>query len=124
ARRPDADKPNPPLTSLILRSEDPAAQAAAERAGLLSAVVDRTRDLVNPPPNRLSPAEFARRTEQVTEGLPLTVTVLDEKQLAEGGYGGIIGVGQGSARPPRLIRIEYAPEGASSSVSLVGKGIT
>lgn len=50
--------------------------------------------------------------------------MLDEEQLAEGGYGGIVGVGQGSTRPPRLVRVEYSPENASSSVALVGKGIT
>src|SRR5699024_12539120 len=84
-------------------------------AGPLPVASNIPRSQKTTPPNALSPAGSARRSEQVTEALPLTVTVLDEKQLAEGGYGGIIGVGQGSARPPRLIRIEYAPEGASSS---------
>ncbi|MGO2722079.1 MAG: leucyl aminopeptidase, partial [Brachybacterium tyrofermentans] len=89
-----------------------------------SEIVDLTRDLVNTPPNLLYPEEFARRTQELVQGLPLTVTVLDEKQLAEGGYGGIVGVGQGSTRPPRLVRVEYAPQSARSSVALVGKGIT
>ena len=91
---------------------------------MLSEIVDLTRDLVNTPPNLLYPEEFARRTQELVQGLPLTVTVLDEKQLAEGGYGGIVGVGQGSTRPPRLVRVEYAPQSARSSVALVGKGIT
>ena len=43
---------------------------------------------------------------------------------AEGGYGGILGVGQGSSRPPRLVVVRYAPEGATKHLSLVGKGIT
>ncbi|MFC7458028.1 leucyl aminopeptidase [Brachybacterium sp. GCM10030267] len=119
--------PKPALGSITLLSEDaaaPAIAAAAERAGVLADVVGLTRDLVNTPPNLLYPAAFARRTEEVAADLPLTVTVLDEKQLAEGGYGGIVGVGQGSTRPPRLVRVEYAPENARSSVALVGKGIT
>ena len=56
--------------------------------------------------------------------LPVDVTVLDEKALAEGGYGGILGVGQGSVRPPRLVRLDYAPTGADRHIALVGKGIT
>ena len=54
----------------------------------------------------------------------MTVEVLDEDALRDGGYGGILGVGQGSDRPPRLVRLEYAPAGATRHVALVGKGIT
>lgn len=112
------------LASVTVVSSEPAAQAGAERASILADVVNITRDLVNTPPNLLYPAEMARRAEAAVAGLPIDVEILDEKQLAEGGYGGIVGVGQGSARPPRLVRLQYAPEGAKSSVALVGKGIT
>ncbi len=54
----------------------------------------------------------------------MDVEVLDEKALRKGGYGGILGVGAGSARPPRLIRLSYRPTGARTRVGLVGKGIT
>ena len=52
------------------------------------------------------------------------VTVLDEKQLAEMGCGGILGVGGGSAAPPRLVEIAYTPKDAVGHIALVGKGIT
>jgi leucyl aminopeptidase len=52
------------------------------------------------------------------------VTVLDEKALTAGGFGGLMGVGQGSARPPRLLKVAYSPGRAKQSVALVGKGIT
>jgi leucyl aminopeptidase len=52
------------------------------------------------------------------------VEVLDEKALAKGGYGGILGVGQGSVRPPRLVRISYRPARAVKHIAFVGKGIT
>ena len=52
------------------------------------------------------------------------VEILNEVQLKKGGYGGIIGVGQGSANPPRLLRLSYAPKGAKRRLALVGKGIT
>ena len=112
------------LASLTALSGEESATSAAERATVLSEIVDLTRDLVNTPPNLLYPEEFARRAQEAAADLPLAVTVLDEEQLAEGGYGGIVGVGQGSTRPPRLVRVEYSPENASSSVALVGKGIT
>ncbi|EYT50421.1 leucyl aminopeptidase [Brachybacterium muris] len=121
----ESSKAKPALESVVVLAEDETgATAAAERAEVLAGSVDIARDLVNTPPNLLYPAEFARRAEEAVADLPITVTVLDEKELAEGGYGGIVGVGQGSSRPPRLVRLEYAPEGAKQSVALVGKGIT
>ena len=125
AHKSESSKAKPALESVVVLAEDEAgATAAAERAEVLAGSVDIARDLVNTPPNLLYPAEFARRAEEAVADLPITVTVLGEKELAEGGYGGIVGVGQGSSRPPRLVRLEYAPEGAKQSVALVGKGIT
>ena len=54
----------------------------------------------------------------------MTVEVLDEKALAKAGYGGILGVGAGSTRPPRLVRLSYTPAKPRAKVALVGKGIT
>jgi leucyl aminopeptidase len=57
----------------------------------------------------------------------LKVTVWDEKQLEAEGFGGIIGVGQASATPPRLVRLDYTPRSGgrrTPHVVLVGKGIT
>ncbi len=50
--------------------------------------------------------------------------MLDEERLAAGGFGGILGVGQGSSRGPRLVIVRYAPAGATKHLALVGKGIT
>ncbi|SFI32695.1 MULTISPECIES: leucyl aminopeptidase [Microbacterium] len=82
------------------------------------------KDLVNIPAEWLGPADFAERAVEATAGLPIDVQVFDEERLAAEGFGGILGVGQGSDRPPRLVRVEYAPEGAARHVALVGKGIT
>ena len=54
----------------------------------------------------------------------LTVEVLDKKALTTAGYGGIVGVGQGSERPPRLVRVTYRPARAKKHLAFVGKGIT
>lgn len=120
------------------KSEAPKARAsrvvvhgtAAEDAGALAGVIAAAdavalvKDLVSIPAEWLGPADFADRARASVEGLDVTVEVLDEEALRDGGYGGILGVGQGSDRPPRLIRLSYAPEGASRHVALVGKGIT
>ena len=110
------------LVTALTRDKD--LKAAVARAHVLAAAVGATRDLVNCPPVDLYPAEFAQRALDQAKDLPVKVTVLDEKQLAKGGYGGIVGVGQGSSRPPRLVKVAYAPRGAKQHVALVGKGIT
>ena len=51
--------------------------------------------------------------QKTRKGSKVKVEVTDDKALREGGFGGIIGVGQGSANPPRLVRLTYAPRGAS-----------
>ncbi|WP_396656395.1 leucyl aminopeptidase [Microbacterium sp.] len=93
------------------------AQAVVDAVGLV-------KDLVSIPADALGPADLAERAEAAVAELPVEVEVLDEKALAEGGYGGILGVGAGSERPPRLVKLSYAPAGGRSHVALVGKGIT
>nr|MBA3523367.1 leucyl aminopeptidase [Geodermatophilaceae bacterium] len=105
-------------------AHDPALLASTKRAQAVAEAVSLCRDLINTPPNDLYPAEFARRAESVGTAAGLEVEVLDETALAEGGYGGILGVGLGSSRPPRLVRLTYRPAGATVKVALVGKGIT
>ncbi|MQY25637.1 putative cytosol aminopeptidase [Nocardia sp. RB56] len=92
------------------------------RAQAVAEAVATARDFVNTPPNRLYPAEFATRAAELAAAAGLEVEVLDEKALADNGFGGIVGVGQGSSRPPRLVRITYA--GGPKKVALIGKGIT
>jgi leucyl aminopeptidase len=102
------------------------AAAAAERAAAIATAVATARDLVNTPPSHLYPAEFAKRAKALGEATGLEVEVLDDKALAKDGYGGVIGVGKGSSRPPRLVRLAHrgAKNKRAKKVALVGKGIT
>ena len=100
------------------------ASVAAARASTLADAVNLARDLVNISPADLYPETFAVSAEQVARDSGLDIEVLDEKALAEGGYGGITGVGQGSVHPPRLVRLSYARPGATQTVVFAGKGIT
>jgi leucyl aminopeptidase len=100
------------------------AQAAAGRAQVLADAVTLVRDLVNTGPSDLVPATFAAEAQRVAAACGLAVEVLDENALADGGYGGILGVGQGSVHPPRLVRLAYTHPDASRTLVLAGKGIT
>jgi leucyl aminopeptidase len=83
-----------------------------------------TREWVNIPPNLLYPQSFADQAKAMVRDAKVAVDVLDETALVKGGYGGIMAVGGGSSRLPRLVRLSYAPRGASFHLGLVGKGIT
>ena len=105
-----------------------ATQDAFETAQVVAAAVLRTRDWVNTPPGDLTPPAFADEVVAAAKakrkGGKVTATVLDEKKLADERCGGILGVGQGSANPPRLVKLSYRPRGATAHLGLVGKGIT
>ncbi|HWJ86351.1 MAG TPA: M17 family peptidase N-terminal domain-containing protein, partial [Cellulomonas sp.] len=107
------------------RVRDRATKEAVARAEVVAAAVHATRDLVNAAPNDLYPAAFADLAKAAAKDAKgVKVSVLDEKALASGGYGGLIGVGQGSVRGPRLVKVSYSPSRPAASVALVGKGIT
>lgn len=100
-------------------------KATLARSAAIAEAVATAREFVNTPPSHLYPAEFAARAKALGVEAGLTVQVLDEKALEKGGYGGIIGVGKGSSRQPRLVRLEYASKKRGArKVALVGKGIT
>lgn len=101
-----------------------AARTIAKRAKVLSAAVAGARDLVNTPPVDLFPEAFADQAQDVTDGLPITVTVWDQRKLTKGGFGGLLAVGRGSALGPRLVRLDYVPADAEHTVALIGKGVT
>lgn len=92
---------------------------------ILAESTNYARSIGNQPPNELTPASLADEAKALAQDLGLKITVLDEKKLQAGKFGGILAVGQGSANPPRLIVIEYwgAPK-KSKPVALVGKAIT
>lgn len=93
----------------------------------LELVVDAVhacRDLVNLPANDLFPEEMVKAAKSAAKGAPVKIKVWGEKELIADGLGGIHAVGRGSSRPPRLVKIEYRPAKAKTSLALVGKGIT
>jgi leucyl aminopeptidase len=99
-------------------------QGGLDRGAAVAAAVVRARDLVNEPSAAVTPVSLAKLAEQIAAEAGLAVDIIDEKRAAKEGLGGLAGVGQGSTNPPRLIRLEYVPDGARATVAIVGKGIT
>ena len=84
------------------------------RATALAEAVHLIRDLVDEPPNRLTPAVFAQRARDLAAA-GLEVEVLDEEALEKGGFGGIVGVGRLMLSTTRTATI--APRSATSCCS-------
>jgi leucyl aminopeptidase len=127
AFRSDKTAPTDPgLATLTVLSSAPEAENDAAHAAAVATAVATARDFVNTPPSHLFPGEFAERATALGHAAGLDVEVLDENALEKAGYGGVIGVGKGSSRPPRLVRLTYRPQtlSAPKKVALVGKGIT
>ena len=80
------------------------------------------RELINMPANALWPEKLAKEAKSLAKGLPIDVEIWDEKRLEKERCGGILGVGKGSVRPPRLVKLTY--RGGGKHIALVGKGIT
>ena len=110
--------------SLTVLSAVAGADDAARRAQALADGMALVRDLVNTSPSQLYPETFAAEAARVADSAGLTIEILDDRALADGGYGGLTGVGQGSVHPPRLVRIAYQHPGATKTVVFAGKGIT
>jgi leucyl aminopeptidase len=124
-RRPEG--PQAPLRELVLALTGPGRAAAVDRGRAVAGAGWLARDLVHMPANVKDPEWLARRARQVADGTRLGVSVRDEKALAAEGFGGIVAVGMGSTRPPRLIELTYTPadlDAETPRVVLVGKGIT
>jgi leucyl aminopeptidase len=103
----------------------PHTRTGLDRGAAVAAAVSWARDMVNEPAGAKSPAEFAAAARRLLSGRGVSVTVLTEPQLRAQKMGGVLGVGQGSARPPRFVRAVYQPTGAraAGTLALVGKGV-
>ncbi len=126
ARRSDPAALKSPVQKAVIATSlnSRAAKTILNRSTAVGKAVNATRSLVNEPPSHLFPETFAEAAKDLAKGLPVKVTVWDEKKLEKEGFGGILGVGKGSSRAPRLVKVEYAPARAKKHLALVGKGIT
>ena len=93
-------------------------------AVIYAEAVNKTRDLVNTPPNIANPAYVAEYMKEVAKKNNLTCTIFDEKQIEKMGMECFMAVARGSANKPRLVILGYKGSGNEKPIVLVGKGIT
>ena len=115
--------PEPSLASVTVGGAPDGLQAAADRAWVIAAWTNRARELVDAPPNELTPHGLAASATRLLAALPVEVEVRSGAALEELGLHALEAVGQGSANPPCLIVLRYHG-GGSETLGLVGKGIT
>jgi leucyl aminopeptidase len=101
-------------------------EKAIRRGRAFAEATNFARDLVNEPPNVLTPGELANRASAMARQFGLECEILDRPQMEELGMGGLLAVSQGSAEPPKFIILRYrgAAKNTGKGMALVGKGIT
>jgi leucyl aminopeptidase len=124
----DEDGSEPPKLErvTVLGSERGDARAAAQaikRAEILAEAAAWARDLVNTPALDATPDFLAQEARKMARKHGLTCKIWSEAELKKGGFGGVLGVGQGSENPPRLIELRYEG-GRGAPLALTGKGVT
>lgn len=124
-KKPD-DLADPASFILAFPEYDETGQKAARRGEIAAGAVKLGRDLDNLPGNLLYPEVLALRAIELGQRHGFKCAVFGEEALQEMGAGCILGVGQGSSHPPRLVVLEYAANNAAEKkpLVLVGKGIT
>lgn len=103
-----------------MRDEVHTAQVLADAQNIARTVASR-------PGNQINPPSLAKLAQEMSRELKLTCRVLDEKQMAKLGMGGILAVGGASETPPRMIVLEHKLKGRAAKqkpLLVVGKGIT
>jgi leucyl aminopeptidase len=105
--------------------ERAALPAAIARGSVLGEVVCKVRDMVNAPANELTPTEMAERATASAKAFGYRAEVLDKRDMARLGMGGMLAVTRGSDQPPRFIVLEHAGADRKAAPYLVvGKGLT
>src|SRR5579883_191690 len=126
-RTKEKPEQKPTLKTLtVMTDEVAAAKRAFAPLEKVAEGVFLTRDLVSEPANIIYPETLAEAAQSLT-ALGVEVEVLDEKQMKKLGMGALLGVGQGSARPSRLVVMQWkggAKGKNAAPVAFIGKGVT
>jgi leucyl aminopeptidase len=122
------DEERPKLTTLVLCGDAEGTEDATSRAATIAEWTNRTRDLVNSPPNEATPERLAERAQEIASSVEhVTAEALGPDEIKAQGMGALAAVAQGSDNPPRLIVLRYdppSPARADLVLGLVGKAIT
>jgi leucyl aminopeptidase len=121
------DKEKTPLNAIVLMATAAQKKSYSGLAGSVAAICDASllaREWVTTPSNDKRPEAFAEMIGKAARSTGLKVGIMDDRWLEKQQFGAMLAVGQGSSAKPRLVTMEYAPEGAKKTVVLVGKGVT
>ncbi len=121
--KPEGDR-TAPLATLQIAGANGDLSAASRAADIKSRWIAVTRDLVNGPAAEVYPETLADAAKKLSKIPGVTVEIMELRALEKANYVGIIAVGQGSPREPRVAHIRYRPKNANGHVALVGKGVT
>jgi leucyl aminopeptidase len=123
-KKKDDDEQDKPVTATLLIANPAAARKEARSRDAVYGGVEIARDLVNEPPNVLTPVEFARRAGQL-EKLGVEIDILDEKALKKLGMRALLGVGQGSVQESRVVIMRWmgAKDEKAEPIAFIGKGV-
>lgn len=118
------DRPETGLETIAISGLDTREQEKAREGVALGEIINRARDRANTPPNMMAPADIATIAEDTVRHTGATMTILDEFELKEQGFGGLTAIGSGSVNPPRLIILERQIDPTWPTIAIVGKTIT
>ena len=113
------------ISLLTLQNEQSQVEQGIARGRIMAEATNFARNLINEPPNVLTPTELANRAQSMAQQYELECEVFDKEKIVELGMGGLLGVTQGSAEPPHFVILRYRGGNANEKgIALVGKGIT
>jgi len=119
------DEQKPSLSEITVVGAPESTEAAWAVESAVAEGVEFTRELVTEPANVIYPESFVARCLARYEGTGLEVRVLDEAEMTALGMGALLGVSQGSVRPPRLLAVVWnGGEPGARPTAFVGKGVT
>ncbi len=113
------------LVVVVAKEDLKSTRNAVHNAAILAESTNLTRRIGDTPPNLLTPATLAEEAKTAAAAWGLKCRIWTESTLTRDGFGGILAVGQGSANPPRLIRLDYACGKKNvPTLAVIGKAIT
>ncbi|WP_200763924.1 leucyl aminopeptidase [Nitrosophilus alvini] len=121
-----------PLENVYMAKEDYSdkdftienAKKSIKEAKIVSLATNYTRDIVNHPPQDMTPEKLAEEAKKLAEENNLECKIYDEKYLEKNGMNAFLAVARASTNPPRLIHLTYKPKNPKAKIAIVGKGLT
>jgi leucyl aminopeptidase len=108
---------------MVVTGANAKVRAGLARGARIAEAVAWARDLINEPAAAKSPSDVVEVAKVIARASGLKVKVFAGEQLVRARMGGVLGVGNGSDRPPRFLRLEHAPPQPRGTLALVGKGV-